>query len=223
MGSYATGAQEKFLQTAHPVWLTKTQYEKWVHEAIEPDKYKEVTERYGDAPGHLLTGTNPQGEAQLAIACLRFGNILLFPQPRPALGDDDFKLVHGMPVAPPHSYLAPYLYVQKGFQADALIHFGTHGNLEYTPGKNVALSHNDWADALVGDLPHFYYYTTGNVGEGIIAKRRTHAVLVTHLTPPYVESGMRQRYTSLLEDIHKILSEDTEKNRTLGIRIKKRS
>ena len=137
------------------------------------------------------------------------------------LGDDDFKLVHGMPVAPPHSYLAPYLYVQKGFQADALIHFGTHGNLEYTPGKNVALSHNDWADALVGDLPHFYYYTTGNVGEGIIAKRRTHAVLVTHLTPPYVESGMRQRYTSLLEDIHKILSEDIEKNRTLGIRIKK--
>lgn len=221
MGSYAAGAQEKFLQTAHPVWLTKTQYEKWVHEIIEPDKYKEVTERYGDAPGHLLTGTNPQGEAQLAIACLRFGNILLFPQPRPALGDDDFKLVHGMPVAPPHSYLAPYLYVQKGFQADALIHFGTHGNLEYTPGKNVALSHNDWADALVGDLPHFYYYTTGNVGEGIIAKRRTHAVLVTHLTPPYVESGMRQRYTSLLEDIHKILSEDTEKNRTLGIRIKK--
>jgi cobaltochelatase CobN len=96
-----------------------------------------------------------------------------------------------------------------------------NGNLEYTPGKNVALSHNDWADALVGDLPHFYYYTTGNVGEGIIAKRRTHAVLVTHLTPPYVESGMRQRYTSLLEDIHKILSEDTEKNRTLGIRIKK--
>lgn len=98
-----------------------------------------------------------------------------------------------MPVAPPCSYLAPYLYVQKGFQADALIHFGTHGNLEYTPGKNVALSHNDWADALVGRLTCFYYYT-GNVGEGIIiAKRRTHLVLVTHLAPPYVESGMRQR------------------------------
>ena len=221
MGSYAAGAQEKFLSTAHPVWLTKTQYEKWAHEVIDAEKYKEVTERYGEAPGHLLTGKNEQGEEQLAIACLRFGNVLLFPQPRPALGDDDFKLVHGMPVAPPHSYLAPYLYVQKEFRADALIHFGTHGNLEYTPGKNVALSHNDWADALVGDLPHFYYYTTGNVGEGIIAKRRTHAVLVTHLTPPYVESGMRQRYASLLEDIHKILAEGTEKNRISGLRIKK--
>jgi cobaltochelatase CobN len=94
---------------------------------ILPEKYKEVTDRYGDAPGNLLAT-----EDSIAIACLRFGNVLLFPQPRPALGDDDFKLVHGMPVAPPHSYLAPYLYMQKGFKADVLIHFGTHGNLEYT-------------------------------------------------------------------------------------------
>lgn len=221
MGSYAKGAQEKFLSTAHPVWLTKAQYEEWAHEIIDAEKYKEVTERYGEAPGHLLTKKNKQGEEEIAIACLRFGNILLFPQPRPALGDDDFKLVHGMPLAPPHSYLAPYLYIQKGFRADALIHFGTHGNLEYTPGKNVALSHKDWADALVGSLPHFYYYTTGNVGEGIIAKRRTHAVLVTHLTPPYVENGMRQRYASLLEDIHQVLAGKATKNRNLELRIKK--
>lgn len=91
-----------------------------------------------------------------------------------------------------------------------MIHFGTHGNLEYTPGKNVAQSQSDWSDVLIGNLPHFYFYTTGNVGEGIIAKRRTHAVLVTHLTPPYVESGMRQRYSALLEDIHKVLDEGTE-------------
>ncbi|WP_300698688.1 cobaltochelatase subunit CobN [Bacteroides sp.] len=216
MGSYAKGAQEQFLKTAHPVWLTTRQYEQWAHEIILPEKHKEVTDRYGDAPGNLLATKD-----SIAIACLQFGNILLFPQPRPALGDDDFKLVHGMPVAPPHSYLAPYLYMQKGFKADALIHFGTHGNLEYTPGKNVGQSRADWSDALVGNLPHFYYYTTGNVGEGIIAKRRTHAVLVTHLTPPYVESGMRQRYTSLLEDIHKILDEGTEGHRMLGMRIKK--
>nr|WP_302828721.1 cobaltochelatase subunit CobN [uncultured Bacteroides sp.] len=216
MGSYAKGAQEQFLQTAHPVWLSVGQYEQWVHKEIIPTKYKEVTDRYGDAPGNLLAT-----EDSIAIACLRFGNILLFPQPRPALGEDEFKLVHGMPVAPPHSYLAPYLYMQKGFKADALIHFGTHGNLEYTPGKNVALSQADWAEALINNLPHFYFYTTGNVGEGIIAKRRTHAVLVTHLTPPYVESGMRQRYNSLLEDIHKVLDEGTLRHRMLGMRIKK--
>ena len=111
---------------------------------------------------------------------------------------------------------------KKGFKADAVIHFGTHGNLEYTPGKNVAQSQSDWSDVLIGNLPHFYFYTTGNVGEGIIAKRRTHAVLVTHLTPPYVESGMRQRYSALLEDIHKVLDEGTAKHRTLGMGIKKR-
>jgi cobaltochelatase CobN len=219
LGSYAKGAQEQFLATAHPVWISASQYEAWAHDIIAPQKYAEVINRYGEAPGELLVGETANGEKQIAVACVRFGNVLLFPQPRPALGDDDFKLVHGMPIAPPHSYLAPYLYMQKGFKADALIHFGTHGNLEFTPGKNVALSHNDWADALVGDLPHFYYYTTGNVGESIIAKRRTHAVLVTHLTPPYVESGMRQHYASLLDNIHKALDESVE-NKSLGIRIK---
>ena len=189
---------------------------KAVSPAASSSRAASFADRYGDAPGNLLVT-----EDSIAITCLQFGNILLFPQPRPALGDDEFKLVHGMPVAPPHSYLAPYLYMQKGFKADAVIHFGTHGNLEYTPGKNVAQSQADWSDVLIGNLPHFYFYTTGNVGEGIIAKRRTHAVLVTHLTPPYVESGMRQRYSALLEDIHKVLDEGTEKHRTLGISIKK--
>lgn len=111
MGSYAKGAQEQFLKTAHPIWLSTEQYEQWAHEVLLPEKYQEVTDRYGDAPGNLLVT-----EDSIAITCLQFGNILLFPQPRPALGDDEFKLVHGMPVAPPHSYLAPYLYMQKGFK-----------------------------------------------------------------------------------------------------------
>ncbi len=215
IGSYATGTQEQFMKTAHPIWLTSKQYEIWAYETLLPEKYKEVTERYGAAPGNLLV----RGDS-IAIACLQFGNILLFPQQRPALGEDEFKLVHGMPVAPPHSYIAPYLYAQKGFKADALIHFGTHGNLEFTPGKNVGLSKADWADVLVGNLPHFYFYTTGNVGESVIAKRRTHAVLVTYLTPPYVESGMRQRYAALLEDIHKAL-DNKENNKLRDMRIKR--
>lgn len=220
LGSYAKGAQEDFLSKANPVWLTGTQYEQWAKEVLTPHKYQEVIDKYGKAPGELLVGEDENGDKRIAIACLEFGNVILFPQPRPALGDDDFKLVHGMPVPPPHSYLAPYLFMQKGFKADAIIHFGTHGNLEFTPGKNVALSQSDWADVLVNDLPHFYFYTTGNVGEGIIAKRRTHAVLITHLTPPYVESGMRQRYGSLLDDIHLLLHEGSEKNKTLALKTK---
>lgn len=152
----------------------------------------------------------------IAVSAIQYGNILLFPQPRPALGDDEFKLVHGVQVAPPHSYLAPYFYMQKGFNADVLIHFGTHGNLEFTPGKNVGLSQADWAEVLIGNRPHLYFYTTGNVGEGIIAKRRTHAVLVTYLTPPYVESGMRQKYSSLLENIHRAIADPS--NNTVSLK-----
>lgn len=201
MGDYATPAQERFMDEGSPIWIHKDEYERWAGDVLLPEKYQEVTDRYGPAPGSLLA----RGDS-LAIAAITYGNVMLFPQPRPALGDDDFKLVHGVEVAPPHSYLAPYLYLQKEFDADALIHFGTHGNLEFTPGKNAGLSQADWAEVLIGNRPHFYFYTTGNVGEAIIAKRRSHAVLVTHLTPPFVESGMRQKYASILNDIHSALA-----------------
>lgn len=206
MGDYAPAAQSRFMDECNPVWIHKDDYEKWAEEVLLPDKYKEVENRYGKAPGNLLA----RGDS-LAVACLQYGNVLLFPQPRPALEDDDFKLVHGVDVAPPHSYLAPYLYIQKKFDADALIHFGTHGNLEFTPGKNAGLSQADWAEVLIGNRPHFYFYTTSNVGEAVIAKRRSHAVLVTHLTPPYIETGMKARYFSLLNDIHTAIA-DASKN-----------
>ena len=213
LGDYAKGAQERFMDEAHPVWIDKKTYEQWAHQTLLPEKYQEVVERYGDAPGNLLS----RGDS-IAVACVRYGNVLLFPQPRPALGDDEFKLVHGMKVAPPHSYLAPYLYMQHGFQADALLHFGTHGNLEFTPGKAAALSAADWSEALIGNLPHFYYYTTGNVGEAVIAKRRTHAVLTTYLTPPYAESGMRQQLSGLLERIHRALDGRVSTSEALALK-----
>ena len=188
LGSYAKGAQQEYMRKGHPQWIRAAQYEQWAHEVLPKEQYNSVVSHYGKAPGSLLT----RGDS-IAVACLRYGNVLLFPQPRPALGDDDFKLVHGVDVPPPHSYLAPYLYVQKGFKADALIHFGTHGNLEFTPGRDAGMRADDWSSQLIGPLPHFYFYTTGNVGEAIIAKRRSRAVLLTYLTPPYAESGMRQK------------------------------
>ncbi|WP_304683877.1 cobaltochelatase subunit CobN [uncultured Muribaculum sp.] len=214
MGSYAPAAQETFMNESHPVWINKNEYERWVKDVLLPEKYNEVEERYGKAPGSLLA----RGDS-LAVAALRYGNILLFPQPRPALDDDDFRLVHGVDVPPPHSYIAPYLYMQKGFDADAVIHFGTHGNLEFTPGKNAGLSQADWAEVLIGNRPHFYFYTTGNVGEAIIAKRRSHAVIVTHLTPPYVESGMRKKYASLIEEIHDAIADPSRNTNALKNKI----
>lgn len=210
MGDYASNAQKEFMEKGDPLWIRRDVYEKWASQVLLPEKYREIVKRYGRAPGNQLS----RGDS-IAVAAIRYGNILLFPQPRPALGDDEFKLAHGAKVAPPHSYVAPYLYMQKGFDADILIHFGTHGSLEFTPGKNVGLSQADWADALTGRRPHFYFYTTGNVGEAIIAKRRTHAVTVTHLTPPFVESGLRSRYSSLLEDIHAAIADPKRNTATL--------
>ena len=201
LGSYARGAQREFMAQAHPLWLAKDTYEQWAHEVLTEAKYAEVTRRYGPAPGELLS----RGDS-LAVACLRYGNVLIFPHPRPALGDDDFRVEHGVDVAPPHSYLAPYLYMQRGFRADALIHFGTHGNLEFTPGRDAAMRRDDWSLQLIGPTPHFYFYTTGNIGEAIIAKRRSHAVLLTYLTPPYAESGMQQKYGKLHDEVHKALN-----------------
>ncbi len=89
------------------------------------------------------------------------------------VGGDTYKIVHGTDQAPPYSYVASYLWDRYGFSADAIIHFGTHVSLEYTPRKQVALDSNDWSDRLIGVVPHLYIYTIGNVGEAMIAKRRT--------------------------------------------------
>ena len=202
MGDYAVSAQEQFMNECHPRWIDKGTYEKWAAEVLLPEKYQEIVDRYGQAPGRLLS----RGDS-IAIAAIEYGNILLFPQPRPAIGQDEFKLVHGAEVAPPHSYIAPYLYMQQGFDADVLIHFGTHGNLEFTPGKNAALSQADWAEVLVGNRPHFYFYSTGNIGEAVIAKRRSHAVIVSHLTPPYIENNLRPHYQHLIDRIHAAIAD----------------
>ena len=127
--------------------------------------------------------------------------MVLLPQNAAGSGDNAFKVVHGTNAAPPHTYIASYLWTQFGFKADALIHFGTHGSLEFTPRKQVALCSNDWSDRLVGALPHFYIYSIGNVGEGMIAKRRSYAGLQSYLTPPFMESSVRAIYRELTEAV----------------------
>ena len=178
----------------HPLMVDIEAYNRWSSELIPATKLAEVNALYGAAV------------TDIPIAATRYGNILLFLQPRPVLGDDDFRFEHGAKVPPPHSYLAPYLYMQRGFQADALIHFGTHGNLEFTPGRDAGMRPEDWSAQLIGTTPHFYYYTTANIGEAIIAKRRSHAVILTYLTAPYAESGLKKKYAALHDNIHKAVA-----------------
>lgn len=196
-GTYAEGAASDFMKNSNPQLVDAEQYRSWVEKSIRPEKYAEVVRAFGEFPGDFMV--SDQGE--LAIARLDFGNVVLLPQPAAGSGSDTFKMVHGTDAAPPHAYLAPYLWIQHGFKADALIHFGTHGSLEFTPGKQVALCGDDWPDRLVGTLPHFYVYSIGNVGEGMIAKRRSYAGTQSYLTPPFMESNLRGTYRKLSEAI----------------------
>lgn len=196
-GTYAEGAYAKFLQSGHPALVTAQQFAGWTQKALSKKMIKEMNQLYGSFPGKYMA----TDDGKLAVARLQFGNVALLPQVMAGVGGDSFKIVHGTDQAPPYTYVASYLWARYGFSADALIHFGTHGSLEYTPRKQVALDSNDWSDRLIGVVPHFYIYTIGNVGEAMIAKRRTYAQTQSYLTPPFKESELRQTYKQLSDAI----------------------
>lgn len=166
MSPRAPGQVETFLENGAPAILPAGQYRRWC-QGLALDLCQQVESLYGPAPGDYLVS-----EQGIAVARLQYGNVALLPQPLPGFGSNTFALVHGTDKAPPHTYLAAYFWLRHVFAADAVIHFGTHGSLEFTPSKQVALSGADWSDALIGGIPHFYLYTMSNVGEAIIAKRR---------------------------------------------------
>ncbi len=196
-GTYAEGAYTQFLQSGHPVLVTAQQFAGWTQKALSKKMIKEMNQLYGSFPGKYMA----TDDGKLAVARLQFGNVALLPQVMAGVGGDSFKIVHGTDQAPPYTYVASYLWARYGFSADALIHFGTHGSLEYTPRKQVALGSNDWSDRLIGVVPHLYIYTIGNVGEAMIAKRRTYAQTQSYLTPPFKESELRQTYKQLSDAI----------------------
>lgn len=196
-GTYAEGAYTKFLQSGRPALVTAHQFAEWTQKALSKKMIKEMNQLYGSFPGKYMA----TDDGKLAVARLQFGNVALLPQMMAGVGGDSFKIVHGTDQAPPYTYVASYLWARYGFSADALIHFGTHGSLEYTPRKQVALGSNDWSDRLIGVVPHFYIYTIGNVGEAMIAKRRTYAQTQSYLTPPFKESELRQTYKQLSDAI----------------------
>ena len=148
-GSYAQGASSRFMDEGDPLWIDAREYATWTQQALPERLCNAVTEANGDFPGPYMSR-----DGKLALACIRFGNVILMPQPAAGGGDNDFQMVHGTHEAPPHNYIAAYLYARYGFGADVLVHFGTHGSLEFTPSKQVALSRFDWPDRLTGTLPH---------------------------------------------------------------------
>ncbi len=195
-GSYAEGAASRFMEEGQPEWVDAPTYAEWSSKALPQRLRDEVAALNGDFPGPYMSR-----DGRLALARIELGNVVLLPQPAAGGGQNDFQMVHGTHAAPPYNYIAAYLYARYGFGADAMIHFGTHGSLEFTPRKQVALSQYDWPDRLVGTVPHFYLYTISNVGEGVMAKRRAYAGLQSYLTAPFMESNVRGIYCDLSREL----------------------
>ncbi|MEB3005238.1 cobaltochelatase subunit CobN [Capnocytophaga sp. G2] len=215
------GEIERFFN-GNPALVEAAELDNWLQKALPKSLYKEVIAHNGTIPGTYLN-TVKNGKDYLAVAQVSFGNITILPQPPAAISTkDDFKVQHGVKEIPPYAYIGSYLWIQNGLKADALIHFGTHGSLEFTPNKQVTLSDYDWGDILVGTVPHFYYYTIGNIGEAMTAKRRSYGSLVSYLTPAFTESDMRNTFNELENAIlsYQKVKNSTDKN-TISLHIKK--
>jgi cobaltochelatase CobN len=119
-----------------------------------------------------------------ALSVLEFGNVVVGVQPARGYNIDPTDTYHSPDLVPPHNYLAFYIWLRHQFGAQAIVHMGKHGNLEWLPGKAVALSAECWPEAVLGPVPHVYPFIVNDPGEGTQAKRRAQAVIVDHLTPP---------------------------------------
>jgi magnesium chelatase subunit H len=151
----------------------------------------EIEAAWGAAPGRSLT----DGEA-LLIQGMQFGKVFVGVQPPFGWEGDPMRLLFEGGFAPTHAFSAFYRWVREDFDADAILHFGTHGAVEFMPGKQVGLSAACWPDRLLGTTPLLYLYAANNPSEGTMAKRRGGAVTVSHLTPPLLRAGL---YRGLLD------------------------
>ncbi len=145
----------------------------------------EIESQWGPAPGrHQTDGRN------LLVLGEHFGNVFVGVQPAFGYEGDPMRLLFERSFAPTHAFCAFYRYLREDFGASAVLHFGTHGALEFMPGKQAGLSQDCWPDRLIGDLPNFYLYASNNPSEGTLAKRRTGAALISYLTPSVTKAGL---------------------------------
>jgi len=144
-----------------------------------------LEENWGKPPGNL----NSDGQ-NLLIYGRHFGNVFVGVQPTFGYEGDPMRLLYSRSASPHHGFAAYYTYLEKVWGADAVLHFGTHGSLEFMPGKQMGMSETCYPDSLIGSLPNLYYYAANNPSEATIAKRRGYASTISYLTPPAENAGL---------------------------------
>lgn len=156
---------------------------------------EEMIENWGPPPGEVMTWQD-----RFIFPGIQLGNAFVGIQPSRGIHEVPGKAYHDQSLPPHHQYLAFYRYLEKGFGADALVHVGTHGTLEFLPGKEVGLSGECYPDILLGEVPHFYLYHVTNPSEAMIAKRRGYGTLVNYPSPPFTTSSLYGQFLHL-EDL----------------------
>ncbi len=155
-------------------------------EHVRRERYlKEIEAQWGPAPGKQQSDGS-----SLFVLGERFGNVFVGIQPAFGFEGDPMRLLFEKGFAPTHAFSAFYRFLREDFGAHAVLHFGTHGALEFMPGKQSGMSAACWPDRLIGDMPNLYLYASNNPSEGTIAKRRIGATLISYLTPPLARAGL---------------------------------
>ncbi|NJN91374.1 MAG: magnesium chelatase subunit H [Leptolyngbyaceae cyanobacterium SL_5_14] len=182
-----------------PEYETLTPYSERLHES------------WGPPPGHL----NTDGQ-NLLVYGKQFGNVFIGIQPTFGYEGDPMRLLFSRSASPHHGFAAYYTYLEHIWKADAVLHFGTHGSLEFMPGKQMGMSGECYPDSLIGTIPNLYYYAANNPSEATIAKRRSYAETISYLTPPAENAGL---YKGLKELSELIASYQTLKDTGRGVPI----
>ncbi|MBF6358661.1 cobaltochelatase subunit CobN [Nocardia farcinica] len=219
----AAGGQDPDWLTAeqlegNPIRIGADTYTAWFG-TLPAELRDAVVEAWGPPPGDLYVDRSADPKGEIVIAALRFGNIVLMVQPPRGFGENPVAIYHDPDLPPSHHYLAAYRWLaapveQGGFGADAMVHIGKHGNLEWLPGKTLGMSAACGTDAALGDLPLIYPFLVNDPGEGTQAKRRAHATLVDHLIPPMARAesyGDIARLEQLLDEHANISALDPAK------------
>jgi magnesium chelatase subunit H len=184
--------------------IPKREYERLV------PRWREIANEWGEPPGEI----NSDGES-LLVQGKHFGNLFIGVQPGFGYEGDPMRLLFAKNATPHHGFAAFYAYLNHIWKADAVLHFGTHGALEFMPGKHAGLSDTCWPQTLIGDVPNLYLYSVNNPSEAAIAKRRSYATLISYLAPSSVRAGSYKSLAelrSLIQD-YQSLSDDAPKNK----------
>ncbi|MDY0038753.1 MAG: cobaltochelatase subunit CobN [Desulforhabdus sp.] len=214
IGKWAPGELEELISTGKIVRIPINTYRQWF-EKLPTDFQKGVTDQWGRVEDSDIM---IQG-GELIIPAVMLGDVVIMPEPARGWGDDPMKLYHSPVLYPHHQYVAAYLWLQRAFAADAVIHLGTHATHEWLPGKQAGLSISCPPEVLISDIPNIYPYIVDDVGEGIQAKRRGRAVVIDHLTPALREGGLYQEYSRLYELINSYSVAQSQGSRTGSLQL----